>query len=104
MGYEAQMWIEDYTYAPRVKSDFGSLIWYQSHRMEVPLPSPAFDLYHHDPIQEVADAALSVEDLAERIRQTPALSEINEPMSRSWPAVPDTPGSVAGEDSPFPER
>lgn len=78
MGYEAQMWIEDYTYAPRVKSDFGSLIWYQSHRMEVPLPSPAFDLYHHDPIQEAADAALSVEDLAERIRQAPALSEINE--------------------------
>lgn len=78
MGYEAQMWIEDYTYAPRVKSDFGSLIWYQSHRMGVPLPSPAFDLYHHDPIQEAADAALSVEDLAERIRQAPALSEINE--------------------------
>ena len=78
MGYQAQMWIEDYTYAPRVKSDFGSLIWYQSHRMGVPLPSPAFDLYHHDPIQEAADAALSVEDLAERIQQTPALSEINE--------------------------
>jgi small-conductance mechanosensitive channel/CRP-like cAMP-binding protein len=78
MGYEAQMWIEDYTYAPRVKSDFGSLIWYQSHRMGVPLPSPAFDLYHHDPIQEAADAELSVEDLAERIQQAPALSEIDE--------------------------
>ena len=58
MGYEAQMWIEDYTNAPRVKSDFGALIWYQSHRMDVPLPSPAFDLYHHDPIQEAADAEL----------------------------------------------
>lgn len=78
MGYEAQMWIEDYTYAPRVKSDFGSLIWYQSHRMGVPLPSPAFDLYHHDPIQEAADAELSVEDLAERIQQAPALSEFDE--------------------------
>jgi small-conductance mechanosensitive channel/CRP-like cAMP-binding protein len=78
MGYEAQMWIEDYTNAPRVKSDFGALIWYQSHRMDVPLPSPAFDLYHHDPIQEAADAELSVEDLAERIQRAPALSEINE--------------------------
>jgi small-conductance mechanosensitive channel len=78
MGYEAQMWIEDYTFAPRVKSDFGSLVWYQSHRMDVPLPSPAFDLYHHDPIQEAADAQLSVEQLMERIQRSPALSDIDE--------------------------
>ena len=77
MGYEAQMWIEDYTIAPRVRSDFGALIWYQSHRMDVPLPSPAYDLYHHDPIQEAADAELTVEELMERIQRAPALSEIN---------------------------
>ena len=44
MGYEVHMWIDDYAIAPRVKSDFGSLVWYQSHRHGVPLPSPAQDL------------------------------------------------------------
>lgn len=78
MGYDVLMWIDDYTIAPRVKSDFGALVWYQSHRMEVPLPSPAFDLYHHDPIQEAADAALTVDQLAERIRRAPIFSELND--------------------------
>ena len=41
MGYEAQMWIEDFKTAPQVESDFGALVWYQSHRHNVPLPSPA---------------------------------------------------------------
>ncbi len=48
MGYEVQMWIDDYTIAPRVRSDFGSLVWYHSHRRDVPLPSPAQDLYLWD--------------------------------------------------------
>ncbi len=77
MGYEVQMWIDDYTITPRVKSDFGSLVWYQSHRMGVPLPSPAFDLYHHDPIQEEADATLTVDQLAGRIRKASVFSELN---------------------------
>ncbi len=78
MGYDVQMWIDDYTISPRVKSDFGALVWYQSHRMEVPLPSPAFDLYHHDPIQEAADAALTVEQLGKRIRRASIFSELSE--------------------------
>jgi small-conductance mechanosensitive channel/CRP-like cAMP-binding protein len=78
MGYEVHLWIDDFTIAPQVASDFGSLVWYQSHRLDVPLPSPAFDLYHHDPIQEATDAALSTADLAERIRQAPLLSELDD--------------------------
>jgi small-conductance mechanosensitive channel len=78
MGYDVQMWIDDYTISPRVKSDFGALVWYQSHRMDVPLPSPAYDLYHHDPIQEEADATLTVEDLADRIRRAPIFSELGD--------------------------
>jgi hypothetical protein len=76
MGYEAHLWIDDFAIAPRVFSDFGSLVWYQSHRMGVPLPSPAFDLYHHDPIQEAADAMVGREELARRIRMTPLLADL----------------------------
>ena len=78
MGYDVQMWIDDYTISPRVKSDFGALVWYQSHRMDVPLPSPAFDLYHHDPIQEAVDATLTVDQLIERIRRSSIFSELND--------------------------
>lgn len=78
MGYEADLWINDYTIAPRVFTDFGSLVWYMSHRMNVPLPSPAYDLYHHDPIQEAADAELSKEQLVERIKQAPLLSNLGD--------------------------
>lgn len=78
MGYKILMWIDDYAIAPRVKSDFGALVWYQSHRMDVPLPSPAFDLYHHDPIQEEEDATLTVDELADRIRRASVFSELDD--------------------------
>ena len=78
MGYDVQMWIDDHAITPRVKSDFGALVWYLSHRMEVPLPSPAFDLYHHDPIQEAADAALTVDQLGKRIRRASVFSELDD--------------------------
>jgi small-conductance mechanosensitive channel len=51
MGYEVRMWIDDYAISPRVKSDFRSLVWYMSHRHDVPLPSPAFDLYNYDGVE-----------------------------------------------------
>jgi small-conductance mechanosensitive channel len=76
MGYEAHLWVDDYAAAPAVASDFGSLVWYHSHRMGVPLPSPAFDLYHHDPVQEAADAEIGPEQLAEHIGRAPLLAEI----------------------------
>lgn len=78
MGYQAEMWIDDYTIEPRVRSEFGALVWYHSHRMDVPLPSPAYDLYHHDPIQEAADAELSVDRVADRLRQVPLLAELSD--------------------------
>ena len=48
MGYEVHLWIDDYSIGPRVSSDFGSLVWYHSHRRGVPLPSPAQDLFLWD--------------------------------------------------------
>ncbi len=56
MGYEADLWVDDYAIVPRVSSDFRSLVWYMSERQGVPLPSPAFDLYTYDGLQ-VAEAA-----------------------------------------------
>lgn len=47
MGYEIQVWVGDYSVVPRVKSDLAALIWYQSQRQGVPLPSPAQDLFLH---------------------------------------------------------
>lgn len=78
MGYEADLWIDDFAIAPRVFSDFGSLVWYQSHRMGVPLPSPAYDLYHHDPVQEAADGEIGPDERADRIRSVPFLAELDE--------------------------
>lgn len=75
MGYEAHLWVDDYSIAPRVSSDFGSLVWYHSHRMGVPLPSPAYDLYHHNPAEELAEATLDPDDFVERLRYSPLLSE-----------------------------
>ena len=51
MEYDVHMWIDDYTINKRVQSDFRSLIWYMSHRHDVPLPSPAYDLYNYDGIE-----------------------------------------------------
>ncbi|MEQ8440083.1 MAG: mechanosensitive ion channel family protein [Ilumatobacter fluminis] len=55
MGYEVHLWIDDYSIRPRVSSDFGSLVWYHSHRRGVPLPSPAQDLYLWDGERTAAD-------------------------------------------------
>ncbi len=48
MTYEVDLWVSDFSIEPQVKSDFGSLVWYQSERQGVPLPSPAHDLFLHD--------------------------------------------------------
>jgi small-conductance mechanosensitive channel len=77
MGYDVQMWIDDYKDSPQVKSDFGALVWYQSNRMGVPLPSPAYDLYHHDPIQETADAEMSTEEIVDKLSLSSELSSVD---------------------------
>ncbi len=51
MGYQVHMWIDDYAIEPRVRWEFGALVWYQSHRHGVPLPSPAQDLYLYDGVK-----------------------------------------------------
>lgn len=78
MTYKARLWIDDYEIRSRVQSDFGSLVWYHSHRMGVPLPSPAFDLYHHDPNQERIEAAIGPEQVAAMLSAAPLLTELAE--------------------------
>ncbi|MDY7105050.1 MAG: mechanosensitive ion channel family protein [Actinomycetota bacterium] len=73
MGYEVDMWIDDYGIAPRVRSDFGSLVWYQSHRHDVPLPSPAQDLYLYDGPETSTAGAPAVGELRRGIEQSPLL-------------------------------
>ena len=76
MGYEVQMWVDDYAITPRVKSDFGALVWYHSHRHNVPLPSPAHDLFLHDPIAEAKAAEPTTAELREALREAPLLEQL----------------------------
>jgi small-conductance mechanosensitive channel len=79
MGYDVQMWIDDYKDAPQVKSDFGALVWYQSNRMGVPLPSPAYDLYHHDPHQEASDAEMTLDEIVDRLSLASEFASVDRP-------------------------
>jgi small-conductance mechanosensitive channel/CRP-like cAMP-binding protein len=79
MGYDVQMWINDYKDAPQVKSDFGALVWYQSNRMGVPLPSPAYDLYHHDPLQEAADAEMTSDEIVDKLSLSSEFASVDRP-------------------------
>ncbi len=76
MGYEVTMWVDDYGIVPRVKSDFGALVWYQSRRQNVPLPSPAQDIFVHDPIAEAAAAEPTADDLRAALRSSPLLAQL----------------------------
>lgn len=78
MGYKAQLWIDDYTIAPRVKSDFSALIWYQSHRHEVPLPSPAYDLYISDAVEAAAAGQVDRAEIRRRLRRSSLLDQLGE--------------------------
>ena len=78
MGYEVQMWIDDYAIAPRVKSDFGSLVWYQSHRHGVPLPSPAQDLYLYDGVAAGEADVPTLPEVRELLRGSPILSSLRD--------------------------
>ena len=78
MGYEAQMWIDDYAIAPTVASDFRALVWYMSQRQGVPLPSPAFDLYTYDGVQASAATDIGTAEVRRRLMRSPLLAEIND--------------------------
>jgi small-conductance mechanosensitive channel len=76
MGYEVDLWIADYAIEPRVFTDFGSLVWYQSHRHGVPLPSPAQDLYLYDGIAAGDAGKLSVGQIGDALRRAPLLASL----------------------------
>ena len=78
MGYEAHLWIDDYTIMHRVSSDFRSLVWYMSQREGVPLPSPAFDLYTYDGIQASRDMHTDRDAIRKHLLQSPLLADIND--------------------------
>jgi hypothetical protein len=78
MAWDVHMWIDDYAHVPRVKSDFGALVWYHSNRLGVPLPSPAYDLFHHDPIQEDIDARMSVDEIVEHLALAAEFAELDQ--------------------------
>jgi small-conductance mechanosensitive channel/CRP-like cAMP-binding protein len=76
MGYDVHMWVEDYAVVPRVKGDFGALVWYQSYRHNVPLPSPAQDIFVHDPIAEAKAAQPTLAELRSAIADAPMLAQL----------------------------
>lgn len=78
MGYEVDLWIEDYAIAPAVKSDFGSLVWYHSHRLDVPLPSPAQDLYLYDGVQAGAAGRPDRSALRRRLQTSVLFDELDD--------------------------
>jgi small-conductance mechanosensitive channel/CRP-like cAMP-binding protein len=78
MGYQAHLWVDDFATVPRVASDFRSLVWYMSQRHNVPLPSPAFDLYNYDGIQAAAASQIDGSELRRRLMASPLLAELND--------------------------
>jgi len=76
MGYEVHMWISDYALEPQVRGDFGALVWYQSHRQDVPLPSPAQDLYLYDGEKAGRPEALSTGQLRQILIQSRLLGSL----------------------------
>ncbi len=76
MGYDVFMWVDDFAIVPRVKGDFGALVWYQSHRHNVPLPSPAQDIFVHDPIAEAAAAEPTLAELRQAVCTSPLLAQL----------------------------
>lgn len=78
MGYDVHLWVDDYAIVPQVKSDFGSLVWYHSHRHGVPLPSPAQDLYLHDAAQLAADSVVTPAQRRERILRSELLASLDD--------------------------
>jgi small-conductance mechanosensitive channel len=78
MGYEVHMWVDDYAIAPRVKSDFGALVWYQSNRHGVPLPSPAQDLYLYDGVDAGEAGTPTLADIRQGLQRSPLLGSLSD--------------------------
>ena len=78
MGYKVQLWVDDFADVPRVKSDFSALVWYHSHRHDVPLPSPAQDLYLYDAATTPGDRDFSDADIRRGVEASPLLALLPE--------------------------
>lgn len=81
MTYELQVWIDDHTQTPRIRSDLAGLVWYWSERLDVPLPSPAQDLYLWDGATVAAskaDAAHGDDEVRRRLLRSALLATIPE--------------------------
>ncbi len=78
VDYEAKMWIEDYAIAPRVKAEFGALVWYLSYRHGVPLPNPAQDLYLFDGAKAAIESQITAADVRRRFTDVPLLTDMDD--------------------------
>ena len=78
MGYEVDLWVNDFSIVPRVTSEFSSLVWYQSHRHGVPLPSPAQDLFLHDAAAVAEASKPNLASIRTDIQRSPLLAMIDD--------------------------
>ena len=78
MGYEVDMWIEDFSDEPKVSSTFGNLVWYASHRHDVPLPSPAQDLYLYDGVAAGEAGTPDRAEIRRRLRVSALLDQLDD--------------------------
>ena len=78
MEYDVHMWIDDYTINSRVKSDFRSLVWYMSHRHDVPLPSPAYDLYNYDGVEASVAGDIDRAEIRRRLQISPLFDALDD--------------------------
>ncbi len=78
MGYQVDLWIDDFADEPGVRSNFGSLVWYQSHRHGVPLPSPAQDLYLYDGVANEAAQIPTQGEIRSGLQESPLLASLPE--------------------------
>jgi small-conductance mechanosensitive channel/CRP-like cAMP-binding protein len=87
MGYEVDLWVDDFTVVPRVRSEFGSLVWYESHRRGVPLPSPAQDLFLHDAAKEAEASKPTPASIRSGLQLSPLLALLgDDDLDRLIPA------------------
>ncbi len=78
VDYAVDMWIDDYEIEPMVRSDFGRLVWYQSHRHDVPLPNPAQDLFLYDGVKTAEAAIPTTAELRQGLQSSPLLASLDD--------------------------
>jgi small-conductance mechanosensitive channel/CRP-like cAMP-binding protein len=76
MSYEVQVWVDDHARTPQIRSDLAALVWYWSERLEVPLPSPAQDLFLWDGPTVAADKLVAPAELRRRLVASPMIGSL----------------------------